>query len=148
MNLSELIEVLTLISKGKYVPIHCYTLATSSGSFHYDYGGTGLCKVIDYYIHLDTDTLLGFYRSWSGYSGIGHYPVPSTSKKRRPGIEYAACTDKTPDAFYKGRYGNLRRDLAGHLANEFRALTQTLQSDSFEGRAGKSAVCTGTAHPV
>lgn len=147
MNLSELIDVLTLISKGKYVPILFYRLKTSSG-FHYDYGGTGLCAVVNQYVDLDKGMLFGFYKSWPGYSGSFFYPVPATSKKLHPGIAYKTCTNKTPDTFYKGRYGKLRRDLAGHLANEFRALTQTLQSDSFEARAGKSAVCTGTAHPV
>lgn len=84
MNLSELIGVLTLISKGKYVPILCYRLKTCSGGFHYDYRGTGLCSVIGRYLYLDTDILLSFYESWPGYSGNGAYPVPSTSKNDTP----------------------------------------------------------------
>ena len=59
------------------------------------------------------------FETWKYFSGVRMYPVPSTTRNGRPDLQYL----ETANLYDKRtKYGKLRMDLAGYVADELERL--------------------------
>lgn len=66
-------------------------------------------------------------QSWSKFSGNDSYPVPSTFGEQRPSEAYNFHFDIWQNQWKDNTYGNLRRELCIHMADEIDKIIATKQ---------------------
>ena len=104
--------------KEEYRKLIVYLLGLEDGSETPVYTKGGICNVIQsvFNIHKEEIGLEEIFKSWEHWSGITEFPISDPYKwNRKPDKVYMRTEN-----LWVGKYGKLRRELCGHVANELK----------------------------